>query len=231
MIPITERRVLDHGVIALTEVWGSDFAPARTARTSFRNSDADKTEADNIGLTNYLMKNRHDTPFEFCGATIYMVLPIFVARQWVRHRTAAINEESLRYVEAREQFYIPTTDRMQKQSQTNKQGSSPETVDNPTLCRSIIQNHNEDAWRRYQGLLGAGLAKELARMVLPLNTYTAWYWTANLRNIMHLLGLRLDPHAQYEVRVYAEALYNMLNEIFPNILGAYDQFRRQEKSL
>lgn len=200
MQPISEIKVLDHGVVALMDVYGDNHRPAIAARTSYRKDASDYTDEQNERLISYLVKHRHTTPLEFCGATFFMVMPIFVARQLVRHRTASINEESLRYVDARNQFYLPELDRMQKQSKTNKQGSAPELVDDPAYCQEIIERAALQAYSEYDTLLMLGLAKELARIVLPLNTYTAWYWSCDLHNILHLLSLRLDPHAQWECR-------------------------------
>lgn len=223
--PIAETSVLDHGLIALESYWGDDLRPARIARTSYRNSDADKTDEENAKLIGYLKKNRHDTPFEFCGATFYVRMPIFVARQWVRHRAASINEESLRYVEARREFYIPEADRCQKQSQSNKQGSAVEIIQRPEIAAKIMDLSNNQSLLAYDRLIEMGLARELARSVLPLGLYTAWYWQANLRMILHFLELRTDPHAQYEIRVYAEAMAEQLRPIFPTILKAWEDYR------
>lgn len=220
-LPI-ERKVLDHGYVALTAVMGDDRTPARTARTSFRNAAAERSEADDARLTSYLIRHRHNTPMEFCQVRFYMKLPIFVARQLVRHRTASINEISLRYVEAAEEFYIPDAVRCQRQSETNKQGSAPELVDDPDMVRTVIEHAGRMAFDAYRGLLASGLSKELARTVLPLGTYTEWYWQTDLHNFLHMLGLRLDGHAQYEIRVYAEAMRDLAREAFPGILAAWE---------
>lgn len=239
MNPISERRLLDeHGLLALMRVDGDDTSPATAARTSYR-KDADAyTHEQNTGLADYLIRHHHSTPVEFAEAVFFMVMPIFVARQMVRHRLAdikdfdyesggaSINEESLRYVSAREAFYVPAVERMQKQSQTNKQGSSVELVDDPELCRAIMNSTNQAAFATYQRLLDEGLAKELARSVLPLSTYTAWYWKCDLRNILHLLWLRLDPHAQYEIRVYADAILDLLRPHFPNLIASWENHER-----
>ena len=222
MIPISETKVLDHGLLAIESVWGDDLRPARIARTSFRNSDADKTRLENEGLIKYLQRHHHDTPFEFCGVTVYAVMPIMTARQWVRHRAASINEESLRYVDARREFYVPAADRCQLQSQSNKQGSSVECVEDPQFVRDLIERTNNASFDAYDQLLETGLARELARSVLPLGTYTAWYWQANLRMLLHFLSLRTDPHAQYELRVYAEAMLEQVRPIFPTVIKAWE---------
>lgn len=213
--------VLNHGFVALTEVMGDDRTPARTARTSFRNKDAPRSEAEDQRLTRYLVKHRHTTPLEFCQLRFYLKMPIFVARQLVRHRTASINEISLRYVQANEEFYIPDPDRCQKQSENNKQGSSEELVDDPAMVRSIIQFSGIESFANYQDLIDRGLSKELARTVLPLGTYTEWYWQIDLNNFLHTIKLRIDPHAQYEIRVYAEAMLKLAEKHFPTVIAAW----------
>lgn len=225
--PIDERDVLDFGKIALMEVWGGNHSPAVAARTSYRSDANQHTDEQNDKLIRYLMKHNHSTPLEFCGAVFYCVMPIFVARQWVRHRTASINEESLRYVEARREFYIPQLDRMQKQSTSNKQGSSPECIGSPESAATLMRDSNLRAFDTYDQLLDMGLARELARSVLPLSTYTAWYWACDMNNILKFLHLRLDTHAQYEIRVYAEAMAEMLTKQFPTIM---DEFMKVTQS-
>ena len=216
--------VLNHGFVALDAVMGDDQTPANTARTSFKNR-IERTPEENAKLTSYLVKHRHTTPLEFCQVRFYMKMPIFVARQLVRHRTASINEVSLRYVQATEEFYIPEVDRCQKQSETNKQGSSIEVVDDPESVRNIILDSGINAFEDYKELLAAGLSKELARTVLPLGTYTEWFWQNDLHNTLHFLKLRLDPHAQYEIRVYAEAMLELLKPLFPTIIEAWEETR------
>lgn len=225
MQPIAEVKVLDHGVVALMDFWGDDNRPATAARTSYRRDASEYTDEQNAKLTRYLLKNHHNTPVEFCGAQFYMELPLFVSAQLVRHRTASINQESFRYVEAREVFYVPADERMQKQSQTNKQGSAPELVDDVKHCKRLIQDAQTFAFETYRTLIEEGLAKELARTVLPVSTYTAWYWQANLHNIFHLFGLRLDPHAQHECRIYAQAMLDLLRPVFPTVIQAWEESR------
>ncbi len=217
-----EIKVLNHGYVALTDVMGDDQTPARTARTSFRNK-AERTPEQDAKLTDYLIRHNHNTPIEFCVLRYYMKMPIFVARQLVRHRTASINEVSYRYVTAAREFYVPELDRMQKKAESNKQGSSIELVDNPAACKALIEIACESAFDDYERLLSAGLAPELARTVLPCGTYTEWYWQANLHNVFHLLGLRLDPHAQYEVRVYAEAMLALARPHFPSLVDSWER--------
>jgi thymidylate synthase (FAD) len=222
---ISEISVLDHGFVALVDVMGHDRTPAQTARTSFRNRK-DRTEDEDAKLTSYLVRHKHTTPLEFCQVRFYHKMPIFVARQLVRHRTASINEVSYRYVQAAREFYVPALDRMQRKAETNKQGSSSEIVDYPEVCAAMIRGACGHAFDIYEGLLHRGLAPELARSVLPCGTYTEWYWQCDLHNTLHMLALRLDPHAQYEIRVYAEAMLALLRPVFPTIIDAWESSRR-----
>ncbi len=226
MVMHREVKVLDHGFVALDDVMGDDRTAARCARTSFRNKGQERTAEQDAKLTEYLIRNRHTTPLEFCQLRFYMKMPIHVARQLVRHRTASINEISLRYVKAAREFYVPALDRMQRQSETNKQGSAPELVDDPGYCASVIAEAGKIAFDAYEQLLREGLAKELARTVLPLGTYTEWFWQADLHNLFHMLGLRTDPHAQYEVRAYADAMLELARDAFPVTVGAWERSRR-----
>lgn len=221
---IAEVPVLDHGFVALVDVMGDDRTPARTARTSFRNRKV-RTHEEDARLTDYLVRNHHNTPIEFCEVLLYMKMPIFVARQLVRHRTVSINEISYRYVTAAREYYIPEIDRLQRKAETNKQGSSSEIVERPEFCRELIRNAGNLAFDAYEQLLAQGLAPEIARSVLPCGTYTEWYWKQDLHNLLHMLGLRLDPHAQYETRVYAEAILGLIEPIFPTIIAAWRRHR------
>jgi thymidylate synthase (FAD) len=216
--------LLNHGYIALVNTMGDDRTPARTARTSFRNKE-ERTEEQDAKLTDYLIRNRHNTPIEFCQVLFYMKMPIFVARQLVRHRTASIIEVSYRYVTAVREFYVPALNRMQRKSESNKQGSSSHLVDDPADCAATIGLAGNHAFDCYESLLARGLAPELARTVLPCGTYTEWYWQNDLHNTLHMLGLRLDPHAQYEIRVYAEAMLHLLRPVFPTIIASWERAR------
>lgn len=217
-----EIKVLDHGYVALDAVMGDDRTAARCARTSFRNRDQERTAEQDAKLVDYLIRNRHNTPLEFCQLRFYVKMPIIVARQLVRQRTQSINEISLRYVQATREFYVPTLDRMQRQSTTNKQGSSSEIVDYPAQCEDLIRQAGNAAFQTYEALLLEGLAKELARTVLPLGTYTEWFTQMNLHNFFHMAGLRTDPHAQYETRVYAEAMLTLARGAFPTTVAAWE---------
>lgn len=219
--PMGEIGVLDHGFVALVDTMGTDRTPAQTARTSYRNRK-ERTPEEDARLTDYLVRNRHTTPLEFCQLLFYMKMPIFVARQLVRHRTASINEVSYRYVKAAREFYVPALDRMQRKSESNKQGSSSEIVDDPARCAEVMRSAGNIAFDNYDWLLEQGLAPELARSVLPCGTYTEWYWQCDLHNTLHMLRLRLDPHAQYEIRVYAQAMLELIRPLYPTIIASWE---------
>lgn len=225
MSALTEIACLDHGFVALTDVMGNDRTPARTARTSFRNAGLERSEEQDAKLTDYLVRHGHNTPIEFCMVRFYVKQPIFNARQFVRQRTQSINEVSYRYVQATREFYVPALDRMQKRSEVNKQGSSSEIVEYPVDCAHLIKDACNYAFDAYESLLNEGLAPELARIVLPLSTYTEWYTQMNLHNLLHMLNLRLDPHAQYEARVYAQAMLDLVTPHFPTIIESWNRTR------
>lgn len=222
-LPIERGNVLGDNIayVALTDTMGDDRTPARKARTSFRNASKERSEEQDAKLTKYLITNEHNTPVEFNQVQFYMKIPIFVARQLVRHRTVSINEVSYRYVTAEREFYIPQLDRMQRKSESNKQGSSSETVDNPGFCATIMAEACNHAFDAYEELLEHGLAPELARAVLPVNTYTEWYWQQDLHNFLHMARLRTDPHAQWETRMVATACLALTEQVFPGIIGAW----------
>ena len=217
--------LLNHGYVALDSVMGDDRTPARTARTSFRNKDLERTPEQDAKLTDYLIRNGHNTPIEFCMLRFYLKMPIFVARQLVRQRTQSINEVSYRYVQAAREFYVPDLERMQRKADNNKQGSSPELVDSPVVCKALITAAGELAFDTYEKLLSEGLAPELARTVLPCGTYTEWYSQMNLHNFLHMIGLRTDPHAQYESRIYADAMLTLARPHFPTIIDSWERNR------
>jgi thymidylate synthase (FAD) len=223
-LPI-EKKVLDHGYVALTDVMGDDRTPARTARTSFRNASKERSEEQDAKLTKYLIGHKHNTPVEFCQVRYYVKLPIFVARQLVRHRTVSINEVSYRYVTAAREFYVPELDRMESRAENQKQGSSGQIVERPEECARVIRDASNAAFDAYEQLLAEGLAPEIARSVLPVNTYTEWYWQQNLHNFLHMIGLRTDPHAQWETRQYANAMLELAEQVFPSIIGAWRESR------
>jgi thymidylate synthase (FAD) len=212
--------VLDHGYVKVIRVDGDDRQIAQTARTSTESqSDAQK----DARLVNRLVRDRHTSPIEFVGLVLEIQMPIFVARQWMRHRTGAFNEFSLRYSEAPDLYYVPEAERCQAQSTFNKQGSA-ETLEREVTLRiqDTIREHSEEAYSRYQALLADGLTRELARCVLPVNFYTKVRWKIDLHNLMHFMKLREDPHAQWEVRVYANAIHEFCSELFPEAMEAFE---------
>jgi thymidylate synthase (FAD) len=185
------------------------------------------------GLINYLMRKWHTTPFEMCDIKLHVKLPIFVARQWVRHRTASINEYSARYSVMEREFYVPEPKDVQTQSATNKQGRDVRLPSDlaEEYCDRVKINANE-AFDEYKLFLDYGVARELARIDLPLGTYTEWYWKVNLHNLMHFLQLRTDPHAQWEIRQYADVICDyILPKWVPMVTHAYQQYRAGAVSL
>ncbi len=224
-LPLERTNILGDNIayVALTDVMGDDRTPARTARTSFRNASKERSEEQDAKLTKYLITHAHNTPLEFNQLRFYVKLPIFVARQLVRHRTQSLNEVSYRYVQAQREFYVPPLNRMQKKAETNKQGSSEELVHHPEACAALINHACNKSFDAYQELLQEGLAPELARTVLPVAAYTEWYSQSNLHNFLHMIKLRIDPHAQWEVRAFAHAMLDMASEVFPGIIGAWKE--------
>lgn len=218
----SKEYVLDHGYVEVLRVDGDDEFLAQTARTSTQSSGDPEKDAR---LVRRLVRDRHTSPIEFGGVVLEIKMPIFVARQWMRHRTGAFNEFSMRYTEAPNEYYVPEAWRCQAQSTFNKQGSA-ETLDNDTAERiqTAIRDNSEAAYSIYEQLLEQGLTRELARAVLPVNFYTKVRWKIDLHNMMHFIKLREDPHAQYEIRVYAEVIHKMLSELFPAAMEAFEQY-------
>ena len=214
---------LDRGFIRLVDSMGSDDAIVQAARVSY--GKGTRKVSQDRGLIRYLMRHRHTTPFEMVEFKFHAKMPIFVARQWVRHRTANINEYSLRYSEARDEFYIPDEKHILFQSKLNKQGRSGEV---PADLKKKVQDYFRDisdkSYTIYSELNDAGIARELARAILPVNIYTEWYWKNDLHNILHFLSLRMDPHAQYEIRIYAEAMAEIVKKIAPFAYEAFQDY-------
>ena len=214
---------LDKGFVRLVDSMGGDDAIVQAARVSYGQGTS-KVSQDR-GLIRYLMRHRHTTPFEMVEFKFHCKMPIFVARQWVRHRTANINEYSLRYSEARDEFYIPDSKNIQFQSASNKQGRSgvvPKNLKNKVL--KYFKDISERSFEMYQELNKAGIARELARSILPVNIYTEWYWKNDLHNLLHFIGLRSDSHAQYEIRVYSDAMAKFVKEVAPHAWEAYEDY-------
>lgn len=216
-----EYKVLDHGFVRLIDYMGNDDAIVQAARVSY--GKGTKKVSQDRGLIRYLMRHHHTTPFEMVEFKFHVKLPIFVARQWIRHRTANVNEYSGRYSVMKEEFYMPEADDIRYQSEVNKQGRSDEDV--PEAMKQEIldylKNSAESSYKKYLEYVDEGLARELARINLPLSLYTEWYWKIDLHNLFHFLRLRMDPHAQKEIRVYAEIMGMMVEKVVPM---AYEAF-------
>ena len=195
------------------------------ARVSISGQSVQSTSS-NRKLIRYLVKNKHTTPLEQVRFTFHVRLPIFVARQWIRHRTGSFNEESARYGQLANDFYIPPIERLLEggQAKRNKQASeAPHTAEEVHRFRTLIEEHSQESYRHYLRMLDDGLARELARMVLPTNIYTQWFWTTDLHNLMHFLRLRLHQHAQWEIRRYAEAIVPMAEAVAPHAMEAFKE--------
>lgn len=217
--------VLDHGFVRLVDHMGSDLSIVRNARVSY---DAEWRAGENEGsdtrLINYLYKNRHTTPFEAVTFTFDVKAPIFVFRQWHRHRTQSFNELSARYRELPEEFYVPELDQITTQSTDNKQMRTDEQNKNAQDIQNAMLSNNRDAFMRYKYMLEKGCPRELARSVLPVATYSHMFATVNLHNLFHFLNLRLHEHAQYEIRVYAEAMLKLIEPIVPVSVAAFKKY-------
>ena len=219
--------VLDHGFIRVIDYMGDDDAIDQAARLSYGAGTKRTNEAK--GLINYLMGHRHTSPFEMCEIKLHVKLPIFVMRQWVRHRMASLNEYSARYSVLSNEFYLPQLQDLQPQSLSNKQGREGKFDGQKAVdVRNIIQDHSMQSYQLYEWLIsdGVDLARELARMSLPVNFYTEMYWKIDLHNLFHFLMLRADPHAQKEIRVYAELLEWIVGKWVPYAFDAYRVYRK-----
>lgn len=229
--------VLDHGFIRVIDYMGDDTAIVQAARVSY--GAGTKKVREDAGLINYLMRHRHTSPFEMCEIKLHVKLPIFVARQWVRHRVANLNEVSGRYSILDREFYVPDPANLAAQSSSNRQGRGD--VLPPAESARVLALLRDDAARayeHYEEMLNedatgkpvdperSGLARELARMNLPVSLYTQWYWKIDLHNFLHFLALRGDAHAQYEIRVYAEALLEVVKQWVPLTHAAFVDYRQ-----
>lgn len=219
-------KLLDHGLLRLVDSMGDDLAIARNARVSYDAAwRAGEDKGSDHRLIHYLYKNGHNTPFEAVTVTFEVKAPIFVFRQWHRHRTQSYNEISARYRELPEEFYIPEAEQITSQSTDNKQMRTDEQHPDAELFRSWMRENNEAAFTRYKHMIARGMPRELARSVLPVSTYSHMFATANLNNWFKFLAERLHPHAQYEIRVYAEAILEHLETICPVAVGAFKEDR------
>lgn len=229
------KTVLDHGFVGIVDTFGTDSSIVQAARVSY--GDGTKTVNEDRGLLRYLMRHKHTSPFEMCQVKLHIKLPIFIMRQWVRHRTASLNEYSGRYSVMTDEFYVPSLEQIKPQSSNNKQGRSGDISESDaTAIQGLMSDLFEQNYDLYQKLLAEetkpeetsdefnGIARELARTILPVANYTELYWSQNLHNMMHLMKLRLDPHAQYEVRVFAQAVYDLLEPIYPLAFEAFNDY-------
>ncbi|MDR0403369.1 MAG: FAD-dependent thymidylate synthase [Treponema sp.] len=217
-----EFPVLDKGFVRLVDYLGGDRRVVQAARVSY--GEGTKTYREDAGLIDYLLRNRHTSPFEQVALTFHIKLPIFVARQWIRHRTARLNEISGRYSVMNDDFYIPAAEDVALQSADNKQGRSgavdPEEAE---TIRGGFAAGQKRAYGDYRELVDRGLARELARINLPLSLYTEWYWQIDLHNLFHFLELRLDSHAQKEIRLYAGVLFDIAKKIAPCCCASFEE--------
>ena len=228
-------QVLDHGFVRVIDYMGDDAAIVQAARVSY--GKGTKKITNDRGLIRYLMRHRHTTPFEMCEIKFHVKLPVFVARQWIRHRTANVNEYSARYSILDREFYIPAPEQLAAQSVANRQGRGDVLEgDEASRVLALLRDDAAQCYDHYEEMLNEdadgnprdperpGLARELARMNLPLNIYTQWYWKVDLHNLLHFLSLRADPHAQYEIRVYAEAMLDMVRRWLPIACEAFEDY-------
>ena len=228
--------VLDHGFVRVIDYMGDDAAVVQAARVSY--GKGTKKISDDAGLINYLLRHRHTTPFEMCEIKYHVKLPIFVARQWIRHRTANVNEYSARYSVLDREFYVPEEDHLAAQSSSNRQGRG--NILSGKEAKRVLDILREDAQMTYDHYIEMlneseegniidvskeGLARELARMNLTLSTYTQWYWKTDLHNLLNFLSLRADTHAQYEIRVYADAMMETLQRWCPITFQSFSDHR------
>ena len=225
--------VLDRGFVRVIDYMGDDAAIVQAARVSYGRGTRQVRE--DAGLIGYLMRHRHTTPFEMCEIKVHVKLPVFVARQWIRHRTANVNEYSARYSMLDREFYVPAPENLAAQSSGNRQGRGEvlEGAEAENVLR-LLREDAERCYANYEVMLNTradgseidperdGLARELARMNLPVNVYTQWYWKIDLHNLLHFVSLRADPHAQYEIRAYADVLLETLRRWVPIACAAFE---------
>ena len=222
-LPNDAIQCLDKGFVRLVDSMGGDDAIVQSARVSYGKGTS-KVSQDR-GLIRYLMRHRHTTPFEMVEFKFHCKMPIFVARQWVRHRTANINEYSLRYSEARDEFYFPDPNNIEFQSSVNKQGRMGEVDEQlKKKVQAYFKEISDRSFEIYCELNEAGVARELARAILPVNLYTEWYWKNDLHNLLHFIGLRSDGHAQYEIRVFSDAMASFVKKVAPFAWEAYQDY-------
>ena len=215
-------KVLDKGFVKLVDVMGDDSSIVQAARVSY--GKGTKTVNEDEGLIRYLMRHHHTTPFEMVEFKFHCRMPIFVARQWIRHRTANVNEMSARYSEMPDWFYEPPAELCTTQSAQNRQGGTGTPVDDSAAMAENFKAIHDDTYAKYETFLSKGMRRELARVALPVSLYTEWYWKIDLHNLMHFLRLRMDPHAQYEIRVFAEAMGEIVKARLPVTWRAFEDY-------
>jgi thymidylate synthase (FAD) len=218
-----EFPVLDKGFVRLVDYLGGDERVVQAARVSY--GEGTRSYREDAALIDYLLRNRHTSPFEQVVLTFHVKLPIFVARQWVRHRTARLNEISGRYSVMKDDFYVPAPEDLALQSDDNKQGRSAEALDasRAGAYRTLLAQEQQQAYGAYKERIDQGLARELARINLPLSLYTEIYWQIDLHNLFHFMALRLDAHAQREIRLYAEKLLEIAKKVAPRCCASFEQ--------
>ena len=231
LVPNKKIQCLDHGFVELVDVMPRiipdgqtcDYAICQMARTSY--GQGTKTINEDKGLINYLLRASHTSPFESIEIKLHMSLPIFVARQMIRHRSSSLNEISARYSVMKDQFYLPNPEELRAQSTTNKQGSDGNISEEDAIMYSkAIAQQSRDSYQWYLNMLEAGVSREQARMILPVNLYTEWYWKQDLHNLMHLMALRCDHHAQYEIQVYGNAILEIVRHLCPWTIEAWEKY-------
>jgi thymidylate synthase (FAD) len=219
VILMEKKEVLDYGHVILVNINGSDETIVKTARVSYDNGT--KIVRSDAGLIDYLIRHQHTSPLEQVSFTFDLQLPIFVARQLIRHRTAKANEISGRYSILDDMFYLPEINRLNSQSTINKQGSSEDVIQEAVICKELIKQTSENAYGAYLTLLECGLSRELARIVLPTNFYTRMIWQSDLNNLLKFIKLRADSHAQYEIQVYANAMLDLIEPSVPYAVSSF----------
>ena len=230
-------KVLDHGFVGLIDHMGTDNSIVQAARVSY--GDGTKTVMEDRALIRYLVRHKHTSPLEMCEVKLMLKLPIFVMRQLVRHRTSSLNEYSGRYSVMTDEFYVPEIAQIKPQSRDNKQGRAGEYPEDVAIgIQSMMRDSNETTYKVYESLIGDpdgivpegeteyNVAREIARTVLPVSNYTELYWKQNLKNMFHLLRLRLDPHAQWEIQMFAQAMYDIIKPLYPIACEAWEDYER-----
>jgi thymidylate synthase (FAD) len=218
--------VLDKGFVRVKDIMGNDGSIVEAARVSY--GKGTKSVREDRGLIRYLYRHKHTTPFEMCEIKFHIKCPIFVARQWIRHRTANVNEYSARYSILSDEFYTPRESELLKQSTKNKQGREEKfNSDETKYIKTLIEENSEDTYQLYENLIEMKLTNELSRMVLPVNVYTEFYWKIDLHNLFHFLKLRTDPHAQWEIRQYADRMEKIVGEWVPIAYEAWVDYSKE----